>query len=308
MTGCGITLQNIWSEQIFVRDRLQQPVEQNRLLRGANYMPYIEVESGVQLFYEVRGTGKPILFVHGWTMSHDVWEYQIVQLAKKYQTIVVDLRGNGDSDKPWSTYSYDMYANDIRVLLEQLNIHDCTLVGWSLGGAIGAHYLARMGTGVSKFISVAGAIPYFVRTPLLPYGPKKSEVDAWIHAEKTVRPDFTKQFVDSMFAMPRGDYTNLWIWNICMKTSWHVAIRSLKTLRDTNILQLLPQIQVPSAVFHGRFDTVVPVQFGRFTAKQIPDCRLVQFNGSGHVPFLEESAKFNRELTRFIENEPAEGT
>lgn len=263
-------------------------------------MPYVEVEPGVRLFYEIRGEGPPILFVHGWTMSHDVWEYQIPYLAKHFQTIVLDLRGNGDSDKPWGEYSYDVYARDIAVIIDKLNIREATLVGWSMGAAIGAYYITRYGTGIKKFVSVSGALPVFTKTPLLPFGPTRQQVDDWIEAEKRKRPDFTKQFVDSLFASSVEEYTKLWIWSISMQTSWHVAISNLKTLRDMDAVSLLPQIRIPSAVFHGRLDSVVPIQLGQFTAHTIPNCQYVEFPRSGHVPFVEESVRFTKELVRFV--------
>lgn len=263
-------------------------------------MPYIQVEPGVRLFYEIRGDGPPILFIHGWTMSHDVWEYLIPPLGKHFQTIVLDLRGNGDSDKPWGDYTYDVYARDIAAVVDTLHLRQATLVGWSLGAAIGAKYITHYGGGVEKFVSVAGAIPYFTSRPLIPFGPTRQDVHGWIEQEKRRRPEFTKKFVDSMFASSTQNYTKLWIWSLCMKTSWHVAVRSLKTLRDTDMLSVLPQITIPSAVFHGRFDSVVPIEFGQYTASSLANCKLVEFNHSGHVPFIEESDRFTKELTRFI--------
>jgi len=264
-------------------------------------MSFIEVDPGVNLFYEIQGKGKTILFVHGWTMDHAVWQYQISELANHFQTVVLDLRGSGDSDKPWGDYSYDVYARDIATVIQKLCLTDITLVGWSLGGAIGALYLSKYGDGVSKFISVDGVIPNFVQTASTSYGQPKEKVNAWILEEKTRRPDFTKEFVDSMFFSDVGMYTKLWIWTICMKTSWHAAISSLETLRDTDMLNILPTIKVPTAVFHGVHDHIVPFELAKLTTVQIPGAKLVSFADSGHVPFIEEHDKFNRELTQFID-------
>ena len=269
-------------------------------------MPYLQVDSGVNLFYEVRGKGKPILFVHGWTMSHDVWEYQVSELANRYQTITIDLRGNGDSDKPWGDYSYSTYVSDLHALIEHLGLRDITLVGWSLGGAIGIAYLSKYQGTVSRFVSVDGAVPVFTQSQAIPYGQLGSKVDDWIAQEQSRRPDFTKEFVDSMFYAKIGEYTKLWIWDITMKTSWNVAIQSLITLRDTNLTKLLPAIRTPVAVFHGVYDEVVPYQLGKLAAGRLPNGTLTSFHGSGHVPFIEEKDKFNKELVRFIEQPPVQ--
>ena len=208
-------------------------------------MPYVEVEPGVKLFYEINGTGKTILFVHGWTMSHDVWEYQVSSLAERYRTVVLDLRGHGDSDKPWSGYTYDVYARDIENFTAQMGLEDFTYVGWSMGAAIGLHYITRLASRASKFVSVDGVIPYFIAQEKLPFGPSKREVNSWIKQEKVIRPEFTKRFVDNMFYQPNLRYTKLWIFNICMKATWHAAIESLKLLRDTNLSDLMDKIKIP---------------------------------------------------------------
>lgn len=267
-------------------------------------MPYFQVESGVNLFYEVRGEGKPVLFVHGWTMSHDVWEYQVSELAKKYQTIVVDLRGNGDSDKPWGSYSYETYARDLHSLIEHLGLKDITFVGWSMGGAIGIQYLLQYKhkAAVSRLISVDGVVPVFVESKSIPFGQPRTKVEQWLQEERQRRPDFTKEFVDSMFYAHVGEYTKLWIWDITMKTSWHVAIQSLETLRDTDFTKELSNIKTPVAVFHGVHDRVVPYDLGKVTVSKLSNAKLTSFQNSGHVPFIEEKDKFNQELIRFIES------
>jgi len=100
-------------------------------------MPYIEVEPGVRMAYEDRGTGSPIVFVHGWGGSGEAWDYQVLDLAPSYRCITVDLRGHGASDKPWGTYDYDLFVRDLDALLVGLDLTDVTLVGWSMGGHIG---------------------------------------------------------------------------------------------------------------------------------------------------------------------------
>lgn len=263
-------------------------------------MPNVEVEPGVKLFYEINGTGKTILFVHGWTMNHDVWEYQVSELSKKYRTVVLDLRGHGASDKPGGKYTYDVYARDLENFIAQVGLEDFTFVGWSMGAAIGLHYITRFASRASKFVSVDGVIPYFVTTERLPFGPSRQEVNSWIRRERTDRPEFTKGFVDTMFCQPNLKYTKLWIWNICMQATWHSAIESLKLLRDTNLSNSLEKVQIPTAIFHGVHDEVVPIQFAQYTQQRIPGSIITAFNYSGHAPFIEENQAFNQALVNFV--------
>jgi non-heme chloroperoxidase len=100
--------------------------------------------NGVSINIEDVGTGRPIVFIHGWPVNHEMFEYQFTELPKHgYRCIGIDLRGFGDSDKPWNGYSYDTMADDLRAVLDNLNLQNVVLVGFSMRGAIAIHYMAR---------------------------------------------------------------------------------------------------------------------------------------------------------------------
>ena len=131
-------------------------------------MPYITVDEGVSIYVEDIGseTGakdvlKPVLFIHGWPLSHEMFEYQYMALHKNgYRCIGIDLRGFGRSDKPWTGYNYDVFADDIKQVISMLNLQGVTLVGFSMGGAIVMHYVAKYFSElVSKVVLMGAAAP-----------------------------------------------------------------------------------------------------------------------------------------------------
>ena len=112
-------------------------------------MPFVNVDEGVSIYIEDIGSEsgakdvlKPVLFIHGWPLSHEMFEYQYMALHKNgYRGIGIDLRGFGRSDKPWTGYNYDVFADDIKQVISMLNLQGVTLVGFSMGGAIVMHYV-----------------------------------------------------------------------------------------------------------------------------------------------------------------------
>ena len=115
--------------------------------------------NGVNINVEDIGTGTPIVFIHGWALNHNMFEYQFTELPKHgYRCIGIDLRGFGDSDKPWDGYNYDTMTDDVRAVFDTLNLDNATLVGFSMGGAIAVHYMSRhQGFGISKLVLIGAA-------------------------------------------------------------------------------------------------------------------------------------------------------
>jgi len=125
----------------------------------------IRTTNGVNINVEDIGAGKPIVFIHGWPVNHKMFEYQFTELPKHgYRCIGIDLRGFGDSDKPWDGYNYNSMADDVKAVLDTLNLQNVTLVGFSMGGAIAIHYIARhQGSHISKLVLLGAAAPCFTK-------------------------------------------------------------------------------------------------------------------------------------------------
>ena len=164
---------------------------------------YVNVQDNVNIYVEDLNPGckETILFLHGWPGSHNLFEYQFDQLPKLgYRCIGIDTRGFGNSDKPFHGYDYNTLADDVRCVVEALDLRDFTLVGHSTGGAIAIKYMARhKGYGVNKLVLVAAAAPSLIKRPNFPYGLDKETVDQIIANTYKDRPQMLRNFGDTFF-------------------------------------------------------------------------------------------------------------
>jgi non-heme chloroperoxidase len=270
-------------------------------------MPYIEVEKGVNVFIEDLdpGTGKTILFLHGWPVNRNMFEYQFTQLPRcGFRCIGMDLRGFGNSDRPWQGYCYDRMAEDVHCVIESLGVEDLTLVGFSMGGAIAARYMARYsGYKVSKLALVSAAIPVFTKRPNYPFGLPKEEVNKLIYQTYTDRPNMVAGFGRNFFASNVSPAFRRWFNGLGLDTSGHATAMTAIALRDEDLRQDLPQINVPTGIFHGELDQIVPFPSALQAHHLIKKSILFPFNHSGHGVFYDELEKFNYYFTQFLSDE-----
>lgn len=265
---------------------------------------YITVERDVNLFVEDLnpGNGKPILFIHGWPVNHEMYEYQFNQLPKMgYRCIGIDLRGYGKSDRPWTGYTYDRMADDIRAVIDTLGLDDFTLAGFSMGGAVAIRYMGRYADHrVTKLALFGSAAPVFTRRPDYPYGMTKDEVNKWIEATYQDRPQMLSDFGNRFFARYTTASFMNWFNSLGLVASGHATAQGLVALRDEDLRSDLPKIHVPTAIFHGVLDQICPFAFAEAMHAAIRDSILVPFERSGHGIFYCEKQKLNKELAHFI--------
>lgn len=266
---------------------------------------YIKVENGVKIFVEdINSKGKKtILFIHGWPLNHNAYEYQINQLSKSgYRCIAIDLRGFGKSDRPSNGYSYDRFADDIRVIIDSLKLNDILLVGHSMGGAISIRYMDRHnGHGVSKLALFGAAAPSWVKTDNWPYGYTKDQVNQFIKETYSDRPKLIRDVGDLFFFQYLTRPFKEWFGQICLEASGWATAECLVSLRDERLFWSLNKIKVPTLILHGVHDKICPFEFGEYMNNEIENSKLVPFEYSGHGAFYEEKDKANNELIKFIE-------
>lgn len=267
-------------------------------------MPYIKVDHGVRIFVEDvnPGAGKPVLFIHGWPVNHNMFEYQFDQLPKcGFRCIGMDIRGFGKSDKPWEGYSYNHLADDVRCVVDALSLEDFALVGFSMGGAIAVRYMARhCGYGVSKLALVSAAVPVFTKRPDYPYGLPISDVDKIIAQTYTDRPKMISDFGKKFFASKVSPDFRNWFNGLGLEASGHATAMTAVSLRNEDLRNDEQQICVPTAIFHGIHDQIVPFASAEQSHRNISGSMLIPFECSGHGVFYDELDRFNYCLAQFL--------
>jgi len=263
---------------------------------------FIKVEKGVTLFVEDLGKGDPVVFIHGWPLNNEMFEYQKNQLINKnYRYIGIDLRGFGKSDHPINGYTYDRMADDIRIIIHKLKLKKVVLAGFSMGGAIVIRYMARhQGFKIRKLMLLAAAAPQFTQTPDFPYGFTKEQVTKLIQDGYHNRPKMLNDFGKRFFLDPIDASFRNWFNDLCLSSSSHGTAFSAKALRDENVQNDLSKIKVPTAIFHGLQDDIVPYERVFQLRDGIKHSTITGFEQSGHGFLFEELEKFNDELFDFI--------
>src|SRR5919197_946697 len=238
----------------------------------------IETANGVKINVEyLGGMGKPVVFIHGWPVNHKMFEYQFTELPKHgYRCIGMDLRGFGDSDKPWNGYNYDSMADDMRVVLDTLNIKKLALLG--------------------------AAAPCFTKRPDFPHGIDKSAVDDLIQQTYADRPSMLKNFSQLFFQHPENLSAEFNIWNLSLglAASAYATIHCAVELRDADLRKDLASIQIPTLILHGTDDRVCLFDLAKKMNEGIKGSQLIPVENAGHGFYYEQREKVNSELVRFI--------
>ncbi len=267
---------------------------------------YVEVEPNVNVYVEdVNQEGcKTILFIHGWPANHKMFEYQFNCLPRMgYRCIGIDVRGFGNSDKPWGGYDYDQLADDVRCVVDALDLRDFTLGGHSTGGAIAVRYMARHnGYGVSKLALFAAAAPSLIQRPYFPYGLTKEDVEKLIQGTYTDRPKMLQGFGDMFFFQHITQPFSDWFFQLGLQAAgWSTAAVANTWLDEEGLFDDLGEIRVPTLILHGIHDKVCLFPLAIAQKEGIRHSKLVPFKFSGHGLLFDERNKFNKELINFME-------
>lgn len=267
---------------------------------------YIEVEPNVRLHVTDGGEGRPIVLIHGWPLSDEMYEYQYNELIKNnFRVIGVCLRGFGKSDKPYGAYDYDIHALDIENVFSKLDVKDAVLVGFSMGGSIAIRYMSTLNANhVSKLVLCGAAAPRWTQCDDFKYNLPKSAVDKLIELSYKDRPqlltNFGKIFSATETSLSKG--IRSWLNGINLSASSFATAQCLYTLRDADLRPDLSRITVPTLIMHGKKDKICSFELAEQMKAGIKSSHIVAFKNSGHSMFLEETEKFNAELIKFARN------
>ncbi len=274
-----------------------------RIPASAGREEYIEVEKNVRLHVTDLGEGQPIVLIHGWPLNNAMYEYQYQYLVQKgFRVIGISLRGFGKSDSPYGRYDFDVFSDDIKVVLEKLNIENAVLGGFSMGGAVVIHYATKYSAAhISKLALFAAAAPSWLQRPGFPYGLTETDAASFIELTRTDRPQVIDNFDKAFAATEDGISKGMsdWLKGINMDASPFAATQSITALAALDLRPELAKINIPVAIFHGVKDKLVDFALAEELHKGIKNSYLVKFENSGHALFIEEMQKFNEELELF---------
>lgn len=274
-------------------------------------MPVCTTRDKVNIYYKDWGSGRPVVFIHGWPLNADAWEDQMKFVADNgYRGIAHDRRGHGRSDQPWNGYDFDTFADDLNDLLTSLDVQDATLVAHSMGGGELARYIGRHGTGrVHSAVLLSAIPPLMSKTESNPEGVPDEVFDQIKSGILAERSQFWKDASEGFFSANRpgnkvtqGNRDAFWFMG--MHESIQAGVKCVDAFAYTDFTEDLKKFDIPTLIVHGDDDQVVPIDAtGRKSAELIQDSTLKVYEGGSHgialVPGDKE--KFNADLLEFLD-------
>ena len=274
-------------------------------------MPIIKTTDGVDIFYKDWGTGQPIVFSHGWPLSSDDWDTQMLFfLQHGYRVVAHDRRGHGRSTQVSDGHDMDHYADDLLAVVEHLDLHDAIHVGHSTGGGEVAHYLARHGESrASKAALISAVTPLMLKTEANPLGLAKDVFDGFQVQVATNRAQFYRDLPVGPFygynrpgAKPSDGVIGNW-WRQGMIGGAKAHYDGIVAFSQTDFTEDLKKITIPVLVMHSEDDQIVPyVAAGPLAAKLLPNGTLKTYKDFPHGMPTTHAETINADLLAFLKS------
>ena len=271
-------------------------------------MATITTQDGARIYYKDWGSGQPVVFSHGWPLSADAWESQMVFLAQNgYRTIAYDRRGHGRSDQPGGGNDMDTYADDLKALIEALDLRDAVLVGHSTGGGEVARYIGRYGTSrVAKAVLVGAVPPLMLRTGANPDGLPMKVFDGIRAGVTTDRSRFFKDLAEPFYganrpgaSVSRGVKDAFWLQG--MAGGLKNELDCIKAFSETDFTADLGRFDVPTLIVHGDDDQIVPIVASALrTSKLVKNSTLKIYEGAPHGLTDTHKDRLSADLLTFL--------
>lgn len=262
----------------------------------------------LQLSYKDYGKGRPVVLIHGWPSSKDMWEYQIDDLVNAgLRVIKYDRRGFGKSYKPWDGYDYDTLTDDLHAVMEGLDLQDAVLVGFSMGGGEAVRYLSRYGsTGrVSKIILVSAVVPFLGQTSDNPDGVPQDVFADMMKQMKEDRIAFLDTFGEQFFGVGLLNHPVSKPYLQYFRSLAEVALpratqQCALAFANTDFRADVQAVNVPTLIIHGDADKTVPIEASSDrTAKMIPNAIYKVYPGAPHGLFYTHRKELNQDIIDF---------
>lgn len=277
-------------------------------------MAYVSVgqENGhdIQLYYKDWGSGQPIVFSHGWPLTADAWEDQMLFLTSHgYRCIAHDRRGHGRSSQPWNGNDMDTYADDLAKLVEALDLKEAIHIGHSTGGGEVARFIGRHGTKrVAKAVLIGAVPPLMLKTP---NNPKGTPIEVFDGLRQNVLKDRSQFFKDlsapfyganrPQSKVSQGLRDSFWLQG--MLGGFNAMYDCIKAFSETDQTEDLKKFNIPTLILHGDDDQIVPIEASALlSSKIIKNAELKIYKGAPHGMCSTLKDKVNQDLLAFIKN------
>jgi len=272
-------------------------------------MNTITTEDGVQIYYKDWGSGQPVLFSHGWPLNSDSWESQMNYLASNgYRCIAHDRRGYGRSSQPWNGNDMDTYSTDLSTIIESLDLKNCVLLGFSMGGGEVSRYIGRFGLKrVSKVGLISAIPPLMLKTNNNPDGISIETFDQFRSLYHTDRSQFFRDIAAGPFfgfnrqgaKISQGVIDSFWLQG--MMSGFKNALDSIKAFSETDFTEDLKKFDVQTLIIHGDDDQIVPIKTSAMqSSKIVKDAVLKIYPGAPHGLIQTHKDRLNSDLLEFI--------
>ncbi len=274
-------------------------------------MSTITMKDGTQIFYKDWGKGQAVVFSHGWPLSADSWEAQMLFLAGEgYRCIAHDRRGHGRSTQTWQGNDMDSYADDLAQLIETLDIKDAVLVGFSAGGGEVARYIGRHGSSrVAKVALIAAVTPLMLKTAANPDGLPIGKFDEIRAASLADRSQFYRDLASGPFF--GANRPGAKVSQGMIDTFWHQGIMAghkgtldcIKAFSETDFTEDLKKFDIPTLIVHGDDDQIVPIGAAALrSAKLVKNSTLKIYPGAPHGLADTHKDQLNADLLAFLKS------
>ncbi len=259
----------------------------------------------IPVYYHSKGTGKPIVLIHGWTMSSRVWTAFREEFSAQFRVITLDLRGHGNSRDLPGPYDFTSFAQDVALLIENLGLHDVTLIGWSMGVSVILKLFEHPLPTIDSLVFISGT-PSLLARDGYPHGVPRGEAYSLL---RQLKKDYTASMINFYNLMFQGkdascaDRKSIYVLIADMESvpQQTVACEAFQCLQQEDLRPSLKNIQVPALLIHGTLDRICLPAASQYMAESIDNASLFLVADTGHAPFLTERSAVHKTIKNFIQ-------